>query len=234
MIYSDVHYYILIGTNSKNMKGKINWFNIITFMTSIFAVVIAYLSFQISKTALDYQISKDSFDNTPALTEKTDSLTIDFGLTNDSELQLIKITFPSNLHADINMITKPLRLHKWVIEDIANDYLTSHVTIKDSIMKAGTFSLPVMIDYSAIINGSSHDLRENRFLLFNFYQYEQEFTVKYSNSFLNSRFGFPIKAHYFWKIPFTELSQIRIYRQDSLDVKELLGNQLTFLNQQIN
>lgn len=216
------------------MKEQINYFNIISITISVIAVFIAYLSFETSKIALEYQISKDSIESTPSLTETKDSLKIEYGLSNNSELQILQIIFQHKVHSPIKIITKPVQIRKSIIEEIANDYLISQVSIKDSVRKEGTLSLPVMIEYSAIINGSSQEYRENRFLLFNFYQTDgKDFNIEYSNSFLNSRFGFPIKGHYFWKMPFTKLSQERISNQDSIDVQELLSNQLEFLNKDL-
>jgi hypothetical protein len=128
------------------------------------------LSFQTSKDALQYQSNKDSFQNTPAITEKLDSTYVNFGLNNESELQLINIIFPSKLEQnDLIVNTKPIRVRKDILHQIAEKYLQENITKKDSVIYVGTFSIPVMINYSAIVFGQQSRLRENRFLIYDFY-----------------------------------------------------------------
>ncbi len=208
-------------------KKNINLVNIGTLVVSITALVVSYLSFQTSRDALEYQSNKDSFQNTPAITEKLDSTYINFGLNNDSELQLLNIVFPSKLEQNnILLNTKPIRITKDVFHQITEQYLQENLIIKDSIIYVGTFSIPVMLNYSAIILGQQHKLRENRLLICDFYNEKSHFKAEFKNSFLISRYGYPIKGHYFFHNPFNDddLAE-KIEIQDQKDIDELLNVQ---------
>jgi len=210
----------------KKKKSNLSLINIGTLIVSIIALVVSYLSFQTSQNALEYQSNKDSFQNTPAITETLDSTYVNFGLNNDSELQLLNIVFPSKLEEnDILLNTKPIRIRKDVLHQIAEKYLQENLTKKDSVIYVGTFSIPVMINYSAIVFGQQSNLRENRLLVYDFYNGYSEFKADFKNSFLISRYGYPIKGHYFLYNPFNDNRAEIIEKQDQEDIDELLNSQ---------
>ena len=200
--------------------------NIGTLIVSIIALVVSYLSFQTSQNALEYQSNKDSFQNTPALSELIDSTYVNFSLNNDSELQFLNIVFPSQMkEKDFVLNTKPLRIKKDILNQITENYLEENITRKDSVAYVGIFSIPVMINYSAIVFGQQNRLRENRFLVYEFDGTKEKFKAEFKNSFLVSRYGYPIKGHYFWNNPFKDNQEEKIEKQDQKDIEELLNIQ---------
>ncbi len=210
----------------KKKENNFNIVNVVTLIVSIVAIVISYFSFQISKDALEYESNRDSFQNTPALTESIDSSFISFGLNSDSELQFLNIVFPKKLNqTEIVINTKPIRIPKRLLNDISESYLQEKIKQKDSMVYIGTFSIPVMINYSAIVFGQPNRLRENRFLIFTFHSENSTIKAEFKNSFLISRFGYPIKGHYFWYNPFNDNLKIQIEIQDQKDISELLNSQ---------
>jgi hypothetical protein len=214
---------------------KINWFNIITIIISIIALVISYLSWSVSKQSLDYEISKDSVINTPAIKEIIDSTKITYKLNNTSELQNLNIIFPKSISDEnININTKPLELYKNPIESLAKIYLRNKLSLKDSTAIVGTFSIPVMMRYSVIVYGQPHILRENRLLVFKIHYYDDIESVEYSNSFLINRAGYPLLRHYYFTGPFAEPLDKKIQNQDLIDVQELLENQLKDIAENLN
>jgi hypothetical protein len=57
------------------------------------------------------------------------------------------------------------------------------------------------------------------------YKGNSEFKADFKNSFLISRYGYPIKGHYFWYNPFKDNRTEQIEKQDIKDIDELLNNQ---------
>jgi hypothetical protein len=214
---------------------KKNWFNATTLAISIIALIFSYLSWQISKQSFEYGVEKDSMMNTPALQETIDSLSINFSLNSGADLQMLSIIFPKEVskHAII-IAAKPMRLVPEILENIAKQYLRDKVKINDSIAIVGTVAIPVMINYSAVVFGDSQDFRENRTLVFEIHYYENVENVHFKNTYLISRCGFPLKRHYFYNGPFSGSVSEKIYRQDSIDVQDLLNQQLKFSNMERN
>jgi hypothetical protein len=199
---------------------------------SLVALLFSYFSLSLSQSAFEYEKNRDSFYNTPALKEIVDSTDISFTLNNDeSELQYIEITFPNRITEETILInTKPISIGKIALEIYAQKILDKLITPKDSAVIVGTFSIPVMIDYSVVVHGFPYSLRENRFLIYNLYS-DNYVEVKYSNSVLIDRCGKPLKSHYFYKGPFSAPLEEKIANHDKNDVQELLNNQFEILMQ---
>lgn len=204
-----------------------NWFNIVTLCFSLLAIFISYFSYEITKQALQFDEAKDSMEKTPAISETTDSVAIYFKSNNpSSELQVLQIDFPDSFSQDIlSATTKPLQLSRFRIETIARNFLKNNVKSSDSTLMVGQFRLPVMINYNAIVFGQPYDLRENRFLLFSFAFSNDYEKVEFDNSFLIQRCGYPIKSQFHWKLPWADVPQEKIVKQDHLDVESLLSIQ---------
>ena len=199
---------------------------------SLLALLLSYFSFSLSQSVFEYEKNRDSFYNTPALKEIVDSTDISFTLnTNESELQYIEIAFPNRITEETILInTKPISIGKIALEIYAQKILDKLITPKDSAVIVGTFSIPVMIDYSVVVHGFPYSLRENRFLIYNLYC-DNYVEVKYSNSVLIDRCGKPLKSHYFYKGPFSASLEEKIANHDKNDVQELLNNQFEILMQ---
>lgn len=209
-------------------KKKINLFNIITIVISLIALLFSYLSLQLSKENLEYEKDKDSFLNTPAITEIIDSTYIKIKLNNqNSELQSLLITFPADINIKrIKIAKKPIEINTKVLEDLVKKYVDDKIKLKDSITIVGQVSIPVVFDYSAIVFGTVQNLRENRILIFDVNYFKNVKKIKFSNSFLIARLGYPIKQHYFYSGPFSKPIGEKLAIQDSIDLQELLGLQL--------
>ena len=199
---------------------------------SLVALLLSYFSFSLSQSVFEYEKNRDSFYNTPALKEIVDSTDISFALnTDESELQYIEIAFPNRITEETILInTKPISIGKIALEIYAQKILDKLITPIDSAVIVGTFSIPVMIDYSVVVHGFPYSLRENRFLIYNLYC-DNYVEVKYSNSVLIKRCGKPLKSHYFYKGPFSAPLEEKIANHDKNDVQELLNNQFEILMQ---
>lgn len=211
------------------MKNKFKFTSTtLSIFISIIALMISILSYQTSKQSYEYGISKDVMIHTPAIKENVDSLNISFALNNEhSELQEVNITFPNDI-SDYPLLinTKPIEISKSYLEMLAKNYLNKFVVVKDSIAIVGTFSIPVMIDYSAVVYGFPQQLRENRLLVFNLYFYNNVRNVTFSNSFLSRRSRYPLKSHTFYTGIFSSCLEDKIRKKDQKDVQELLKIQL--------
>jgi hypothetical protein len=209
-------------------ENKINWFNTLTIVISLIALFFSYLSYQLSKENLEYEKDKDSFLNTPAITEIVDSTFIKFKLNNEnSELQSILITFPNDVSVEkIRTAKKPVEISKFILENSVKNYIDNKIKVKDSIAYVGQVSIPVVFDYSAIVFGYAQNLRENRILIFDINYYENVKKIKFSNSFLIDRLGYPIKRHYFFTGPFSKPLKEKLEIQDSIDLQEMLKMQI--------
>ena len=152
--------------NKENKRKTL--LDLIAIFISAFALVISALSFWVSNKTLDYEVEKDSFFNTPAISENIDSLDIIFGLNNTQcEIQAMRIIFPTELSKyNIEILTKPISINRQSLDFVAHKYLDDRLQKRDSIMSIGVFALPVIFEYSAIVFGVQQDLRENRNLLF--------------------------------------------------------------------
>lgn len=216
----------------KYTRQFLKWLPIII---SIVALLLSYFSFSLSQSVFEYEKNRDSFYNTPALKEIVDSTDISFTLnTDESELQYIEIVFPDRITEETILInTKPILIGKIALEMYAQKILEKLVTPKDSAVIVGTFSIPVMIDYSVIVHGFPYNLRENRFFIYNLYC-DNYVEVKYSNSVLINRCGKPLRSHYFYKGPFSSPLEERIEKHDKKDVQELLNIQLETLIKNMN
>lgn len=207
-----------------------NVFNILTLLISIIALFVSYQALKISESELLYKIEYDSFLLTPALTESIDSSEIIFSLNNEAQLQMLNIIFPSNfVESDLKRISKPISFSKPRIENIAYHFLKDKILIQDSIETVGQLALPVMIEYSCIVKGSSQSLRELRYFIFDVFGTDK-LHIEYINSALINRCGYPIKKQNHWKIPFTNLSDEKIMKQDSVDVVNTLDKLLIKAN----
>ncbi|MCE8921501.1 hypothetical protein [Bacteroides ovatus] len=206
---------------------------VLPIIVSIIALVVSFLSYQTSKQSYEYGIHKDMMVHTPAIKENIDSLSISFSLNNEnSELQGISITFPDNISSTPLLInTKPVRINKYYLEMLAKNYLSEFIEAKDSTVSVGTFAIPVMIDYSAIVYGFPQELRESRLLVFNLYFDDNVKNVTFSNSFLNGRCGYPLRNHTFYTWIFSSSLDEKIKNQDQKDVQELLKSQLEKIKQ---
>lgn len=177
---------------------------------------------------MEYEIDKDSYLNTPAITEIVDSTFIKFKLNNEnSELQSILITFPNDVSTEkIKTAKKPVKISKFVLENLVKDYIDNKIKVKDSVAIVGQVSIPVVFDYSAIVFGFSENLRENRILIFDINYYNNVKEIAFSNSFLIDRLGYPTKRHYFYTGPFSKPLEEKLQIQDSIDIQEMLKIQL--------
>lgn len=211
------------------MKNEFKFIStVLPIIISIIALVVSFLSYQTSKRSYEYGINKDMMIYTPAIKENVDSLNISFALNNEnSELQGVNITFPNDISDSPLLInTKPIEFSRSYLEMLAKNHLNKFVKVRDSAIIVGTFAIPVMIDYAAIVYGFPQQLRENRFLVFNLHLYDNVRNVTFSNSFLNGRCGNPLKSHTFYTGIFSSSLDEKIKNQDQKDVQELLKNQL--------
>ena len=206
------------------MKNEFKFIStVLPIIISIIALVVSFLSYQTSKQSYEYGISKDMMIYTPAIKENVDSLNISFALNNEnSELQGVNITFPNEVSGN----TKPIEISRGYLEMLAKNHLNKFVEARDSTIIVGTFAIPVMIDYAAIVYGFPQQLRENRLLVFNLHLYDDVRNVTFSNSFLNGRCGYPLKNHTFYTGIFSSSLDEKIKNQDQKDVQELLKSQL--------
>lgn len=177
---------------------------VLPIIISVIALIISYLSYYTSKQSFEYGISKDMIIHTPAIKEKIDSLELSFNLNNDnSELQGICITLPNSIQEKpIFVNTKPINLSKHYLEQLAKNYLYEFVEAKDSVVIVGTFAIPIIIDYSAIAYGFPQTLRENRLLVFNLHFCDNILDLSFSNTYLISRCGYPLKIILFIQVFF--------------------------------
>jgi len=226
----------MLAVIKKNTVMEQRRINIITIIISILALLVSYGSYRISKQGIDYKIESDSFFNTPAINEKiVDSTIIQFSLNNQMQLQMLNITFPARLNKhDILLNTKPLELNIEVLEAIAELHFSKLIKGDENSVKVGEIAVPVMIDYSVIAFGGAQNLRENRLLIYELYHDGRNLNLKFKNTFLNSRYGFPIKNQFRFYNPFSGTSkEERIRKQDECDIEELLNNQLVLIEENL-
>lgn len=209
----------------KNISLLFKWLPIII---SIIALIISIFSYFLSKNIFEYEQEINMFKNTPAIKEEiVDPNTISFTLNSENaELQSVTIVFPSEISDNpISINTKPIQLSKTALETRAQTIINDLIIPKDSCVYFGHFSIPIMIDYSAIVYGFPISLRENRFLIFEIY-YENSIQINYSNSYLINKCSYPLVKHNFYTGPFSNPLKEKIYKQDKEDVQILLKNQL--------
>lgn len=132
---------------------------------------------------------------------------------------------PSSIWENPIRLSNPLSLNKWLIEHIAKEYAQNKFKANDSTVLIGNFQIPIVIDYGAIVYGFPHQLRENKALVFLLHADSEDFKVEYSNSILINRIGYPVKPHTFTYLT-KESLQNKIYRQDSIDIQDILNSQL--------
>ena len=183
---------------------------------SLAALVVSILAYHTANTTLKYNISKDRLWDTPALVDISDSTEIKFKTNKDiAQLQSISIIFPDEVsNRNFEAFSKPLSFPKENLELLVKNYLSDVIPAKDSIICVGTFSLPVMIDYNAIVGSENCFLRENRFLIFDVFKSNEENSVKYNSSVLISRPSFE------------KYDETNLGRED---VKKFLSKQLSLL-----
>lgn len=194
---------------------------------SVFALIVSCRSYKLAERISEYEQNRDMLIYTPALKEYIDSTDIEFVLNaENAELQGVNMTFPSSVReTPIVINTKPVKLSKTAVEVLAEEVVRDFIMPKDSFVSFGTFSIPVMIDYSAIVYGFPQTLRENRLLIFDIYCNDY-LEIDYSNSFLIKKCGFPLKSHHFYTGPFASSLEDRIRERDREDVLMLLKEQL--------
>ncbi|ATA90824.1 hypothetical protein CGC56_00710 [Capnocytophaga canimorsus] len=212
----------------KKKQEKI--FNILTIAISIIALFFSYFSYQLSIQSFEYEKIRDTFIYTPTIIEKVDSVFVQFKSSSEnSELQSLSITFPSEINTQkIRMIKKPIQISNYTLEGIAEKYIEDKLRLKrkDSVEMVGNINIPVVFDYSCVVFGSSQYLRESRMLIFDIHYYENTKSIKFNSSFLIDRLGYPLKKRTFYTGPFSKPLDIKIAIQDSIDLQELLRNQL--------
>ena len=209
------------------MNGMTKFSTWLPITISLIALIISIFSYILSEKVYEYEISRDMLIYTPSIREYVDSTDISFTLnTDNAELQSLTIVFPNEITTySILINTKPIKLSKARMEVLVEQIINKYIEPKDSIMSVGTFSIPVMIDYSTIVYGFPQFLRENRLLIFNVFC-DDYLKVSYSNSYLIDRCEFPLKQHYFYTGPFSDPLEDKIRKQDEDDVQELLKEQL--------
>lgn len=204
-----------------------SWQTWLPIVLSAVAILISYMSYIISQKAFEYEKDRDIFINTPAIKEDINNEQILFLLNGDNaELQSMSITFPTEIDNEALCInTKPTELSKMALEIRVQNLAEKLFIPQDSLITMGVLSIPVMIDYSAIVYGFPQSLRENRLFIFNIYC-DETVKVSYSNSYLINRCPFPLKSHYFYSRFFSKPLEERVIKQDYEDVQKLLKAQL--------
>lgn len=199
---------------------------VLPIIISVIALIISYLSYIHQNRVLSMELVK--IWQFIRQQEKIDSLELSFNLNNDnSELQGICITLPNSIQEKpIFVNTKPINLSKHYLEQLAKNYLYEFVEAKDSVVIVGTFAIPIIIDYSAIVYGFPQTLRENRLLVFNLHFCDNILDLSFSNTYLISRCGYPLKNHTFYTGVFSSPLEGKIKKQDQIDIQELLKGQL--------
>jgi hypothetical protein len=185
------------------------------------------MSYTVSRKTFEYEKDRDMIINTPAIKEDINDDQILFLLNGENaELQSMNIIFPAEIEDEIfHLNTKPIKLSKKALEIRAQGLAEKLFIPQDSIVTMGTLSIPVVIDYSAIVFGLPQSLRENRLFIFNIHCNEYV-NVSYSNSYLINRCSFPLKSHYFYTGLFSKPLNESIVRQDQEDIQLLLKEQL--------
>ena len=209
----------------KNLfKSWHRWFPI---ALSLVAIIISYMSYTVSRKTFEYEKDRDMLINTPAIKEDINDDQILFLLNGENaELQSMNIIFPAEIENEIfHLNTKPIKLSKKALEIRVQELAEKLFIPQDSIVTMGTLSIPVVIDYSAIVFGLPQSLRENRLFIFNIHCNEYV-NVSYSNSYLINRCSFPLKSHYFYTGLFSKPLNESIVRQDQEDIQSLLKEQL--------
>lgn len=185
------------------------------------------MSYTVSRKTFEYEKDRDMLINTPAIKEDINDDQILFLLNGENaELQSMNIIFPAEIENEIfHLNTKPIKLSKKALEIRVQGLAEKLFIPQDSIVTMGTLSIPVVIDYSAIVFGLPQSLRENRLFIFNIHCNEYV-NVSYSNSYLINRCSFPLKSHYFYTGLFSKPLNESIVRQDQEDIQSLLKEQL--------
>lgn len=224
---------VLISMSNKSQRRKKSWLEqhwaeVLSLTLSVIALFFSYLSYSTSRDSLEYEIEKDSWMSTPTIVDVPDSISINFKLDNPaSELQAFEIIFPPSITTErLASRVKPMRVSRYRLEHIAEDHILRRVQPKDSTINVGSFSIPVIINYSAVVFGTSQPLRENRLLVFELVLSKDFKKISYTNSFLVARSGYPIKGQTHIKWPWADVGAEEIAKQDSLDVVEYLESQL--------
>ncbi len=210
------------------MSKLLNYKELIAVIISVAALFVSVFSYKVMKSGLEYQVSKDSFEYTPALREVKDTSDIVFSLNNNAVLQSMKFTFPPKLQIEEYIdIIKPISINIEYLCSSLENYIRNNFSFENDKYYIGTVSVPVLIDYSAIVYGDAQDLREYRLLIFQLIKTEEDIICEYKNSFLMKRYGFPLKGHYFFKLPFSDIPIEKIVKQDRIDILELLNHDFT-------
>ena len=209
---------------------KINRLTFLAIIISVSALVLSYLSWDISKQSYNYEVEKDSLINIPEIRQAVDSTKIYFSLNNSAEMQNLTIVFPKTVTSEVIAIeSEPIELNKIIIEKLAKKYIGKKLKIDDATEIEGTNSIPVMMNYSAIVYGQRYLLRENRLLMFHFHYHNTILDVRYVDSYEGNRCGYPLRQHYFFRIPFSKSLNNKVEKQDSTDVQEHLEKQLKYV-----
>lgn len=142
------------------MKNKLSKYIPVTF--SLIALIVSIMSYRQSQAIHKYNVQHDMLLDTPSLTEQVDSSHVVWGLNKDNtELQFMRIWLPHRLSdLPIDVMTKPLTIHRHNLEPIAQKYVNLNITGNDSTAIVGEIAIPTVIDYSAIISGFPYTLRE--------------------------------------------------------------------------
>lgn len=209
-------------------NSRISWQKIVITTLSISALIFSYLSWDVSIQSFNYVAKRDSIINPPEIREYIDSTKISFSLNNYSaEIQNLTIVFPKIITDKVTrIISKPIELQKITLEKLVKNYLRKKLKNPDATEIEGTFSIPVMMNYSAIVYGQHYSLRENRLLMFHYHYKNSVTNISYSNTIIGNRCGYPLRLHYFFVVPFGESLEKKVEKQDSIDVQEHLEKQL--------
>lgn len=209
--------------------------SLISAVLSFVAICISIRSCKISQQNLQYNINRNTMIDTPALKEVVDSTSIAFSLNGDNAiLQGLCVYFPSEVEKSPYAINfKPFCIHKNYLERMVENYLYKFVKSQDSLIIVGTWALPVMIDYSAIVYGFPYELRENRTFVFTFVIDSDLIKVNFSNTCLVQRCSYPLKKHWFYYGPFSSSLVDKVNNQDKYDIQEMLQRQLEFADKDL-
>ena len=200
---------------------------ILTLVFSILALIISIRSCDISKDTLNYTKTIEAFKLTPGLLVECDTIDVKFDLTNQAVLQGLRIVFPDKVTSNfLDLKTKPYNISQYILSSKVKDYIESKIQISDSIAVIGNINIPVIVNYSAMVNGSSQYLRENRVLIFDVHFEKNLSKITLNSSYLISKVGYPIKEVSYWYNPFGKSKEEKVLEQDNLDVKNLLDEQL--------
>jgi hypothetical protein len=209
------------------MGNNINLKNIIFFIITVSAFMLSYFSWNISKQTSDFIEKRHLPINPPELFEDINSNKIIFHSTNDAKIKNISIVFPSSItNKTVSSKLFSLALNKTTIEALAKKHIIKNLKTEGAKEIQGTRSIPVMINYEAIVNGQKYSLRENKLLMFHYHYHDNKIDVNYSNSIISNRCYYPLKLNHFFIGPFSNSIEYKIKKQDSIDVQWFLEEQL--------